>query len=67
MSAEQPAARDPSRSSWYVDDAFYADLVADFTDFAREDRAVADPAVRDRCSSWCRATRNASTRSRRCC
>lgn len=42
-------ARDPSRSSWYVDDAFYADLVAGFTDFAREDRAVADPAVRDRC------------------
>lgn len=42
-------ARDPSRSSWYVDDAFYADLVAGFTDFARDDRAVADPAVRDRC------------------
>ena len=42
-------ARDPSRSSWYVDDAFYADLVAGFTDFAREDRAVADPAVRDQC------------------
>lgn len=40
-------ARDPSRSSWYVDDAFYADLVAGFTEFAREDRAVADPAVRD--------------------
>jgi benzoate/toluate 1,2-dioxygenase beta subunit len=43
------ADRHPSRSSWYVDDAFYADLVAGFTDFAREDRAVADPAVRDRC------------------
>jgi benzoate/toluate 1,2-dioxygenase beta subunit len=42
-------ARDPSRSSWYVDDAFYADLVAGFTDFARDDRAVADPTVRDRC------------------
>lgn len=40
-------ARDPSRSSWYVDDAFYAELVAGFTEFAREDRAVADPAVRD--------------------
>lgn len=43
------AERHPSRSSWYVDDAFYADLVAGFADFAREDRAVADPAVRDRC------------------
>jgi benzoate/toluate 1,2-dioxygenase beta subunit len=42
-------ARDPSRSSWYVDDAFYADLVAGFTGFAREDRAVSDPAVRDQC------------------
>jgi benzoate/toluate 1,2-dioxygenase beta subunit len=42
-------ARDASRSSWYVDDAFYADLVAGFADFARDDRAVADPAVRDRC------------------
>lgn len=42
-------ARDPSRSSWYVDDAFYAALVAGFADFQREDRAIADPAVRDRC------------------
>ncbi len=41
--------RDPSRSSWYVDDAFYADLVAGFADFARADREIADPAVRDRC------------------
>jgi benzoate/toluate 1,2-dioxygenase beta subunit len=43
------AERNPSRASWYVDDAFYADLVAGFADFAREDRAIADPAVRDRC------------------
>ncbi len=42
-------AHDPSRSSWYVDDAFYAGLVADFTDFARAERAIADPAVRDQC------------------
>lgn len=42
------AAHDPSRSSWYVDDAFYADLVAGFAGFARDDRAIADPAVRDR-------------------
>lgn len=43
------AERDPSRTSWYVDDAFYADLVAGFADFARTDREIADPAVRDRC------------------
>jgi benzoate/toluate 1,2-dioxygenase beta subunit len=43
------AERDPSRSSWYVDDAFYADLVAGFADFASANREVADPAVRDRC------------------
>jgi len=43
------AERHPSRSSWYVDDAFYADLVAGFTDFARDERAIGDPAVRDRC------------------
>ena len=43
------AERHPSRSSWYVDDAFYADLVAGFANFAREDRAIGDPAVRDRC------------------
>jgi benzoate/toluate 1,2-dioxygenase beta subunit len=49
VSTEQSTARDPSRSSWYVDDAFYAELVAGFADFQREDRAIADPAVRDRC------------------
>jgi benzoate/toluate 1,2-dioxygenase beta subunit len=49
VSAGDPAARDPSRSSWYVDGAFYADLVAGFTDFARDDRAIADAGVRDRC------------------
>lgn len=39
---------DPARSSWYVDDAFYETLLADFTAFDRDDREVADPAVRDR-------------------
>jgi benzoate/toluate 1,2-dioxygenase beta subunit len=43
------SARDPSRSSWYVDDGLYRDLVERFTGFAREDRAVHDPAVRERC------------------
>jgi benzoate/toluate 1,2-dioxygenase beta subunit len=40
---------DPARESWYVGDAFYRDLAAAFTGWAREERAVADPAVRDRC------------------
>jgi benzoate/toluate 1,2-dioxygenase beta subunit len=42
-------ARDPSRTSWYVGDAFYRDLAAAFTDWAREDRLIDDPVVRDRC------------------
>jgi 3-phenylpropionate/cinnamic acid dioxygenase small subunit len=41
--------RDPARESWYVGDAFYRDLAAAFTDWAREDLAVADPVLRDRC------------------
>ena len=41
--------RDPARESWYVGDAFYRDLAAAFTDWAREDKAVGDPGVRDRC------------------
>ena len=49
MNAKPSAARDPSRASWYVDDAFYAGLVAGFTDFTRADCEIADPAVRDRC------------------
>jgi benzoate/toluate 1,2-dioxygenase beta subunit len=40
---------DPSRESWYVGDAFYRDLAAAFTDWAREEKAVADPGLRDRC------------------
>lgn len=42
-------ARDPSRSSWYVDDGFYQALVEGFAGFAREDRAVGDPAVVEAC------------------
>lgn len=41
--------RDPARESWYVGDAFYRELAAAFTDWARDDRAIADPALRDRC------------------
>lgn len=40
---------DPSRESWYVGDAFYRDLAAAFTDWAREEMVVADPDLRDRC------------------
>src|SRR5437667_53094 len=43
----QPA-HDPSRSSYYVTDAFYRELVECFTDWQRDQLAVADPAERDR-------------------
>ena len=43
------SGRDPARESWYVGDAFYRDLAAAFTDWAREDKAVSDAGVRDRC------------------
>ncbi len=38
---------DPSRSSYYVSDALYQRLIESFADWQREERAVADPAVRD--------------------
>jgi benzoate/toluate 1,2-dioxygenase beta subunit len=41
-------AQDPSRSSYYVSDAFYRDLVAHFTDWQRDELAVADPVERER-------------------
>jgi benzoate/toluate 1,2-dioxygenase beta subunit len=44
-------ATDPSRVSRYVDDEFYRRLVADFSDWQRDDLEVADPAVRDRCQA----------------
>ena len=43
----QPA-HDPSSSSYYVTDAFYRDLVAQFADWQRDDLTVADLAQRDR-------------------
>ena len=42
-----PAPLDPSRSSYYVDDALYRDLIANFSDWQDDARAVADVAVRD--------------------
>jgi benzoate/toluate 1,2-dioxygenase beta subunit len=42
----QPAS-DPSRTSHYVSDALYRELIANFSDWQRDERTVADPAVRD--------------------
>jgi len=45
---DTPAVLDPSRSSYYVDDALYRRLIADFSDWQDDQRAVGDLAVRDR-------------------
>jgi 3-phenylpropionate/cinnamic acid dioxygenase small subunit len=42
-----PLPPDPSRSSYYVNDEFYGALIADFTGWQDDARAVADVAVRD--------------------
>jgi benzoate/toluate 1,2-dioxygenase beta subunit len=42
------SVQDPSRSSYYVTDAFYRDLIANFTDWQRDERAVDDPVERER-------------------
>jgi benzoate/toluate 1,2-dioxygenase beta subunit len=42
------AQTDPSRHSYYVTDAFYRELIANFTGWQDDARAVADPAERDR-------------------
>jgi benzoate/toluate 1,2-dioxygenase beta subunit len=42
-----PKPPDPSRNSYYVSDALYRDLVADFTDWQDDARAVTDGATRD--------------------
>jgi benzoate/toluate 1,2-dioxygenase beta subunit len=39
---------DPSLTSYYVNERLYQRLVDDFTDWQRDDLAVADPAERDR-------------------
>jgi 3-phenylpropionate/cinnamic acid dioxygenase small subunit len=41
------AALDPSRSSHYVTDALYRELIENFANWQDDARAVADPAVRD--------------------
>jgi len=45
VNAPQPL--DPSRSSYYVSDTLYRELVADFTGWQDDARAVTEPAVRD--------------------
>ena len=40
--------RDPSLSSYYVNDALYRELVESFSNWQRDDRAITDPAERDR-------------------
>ena len=49
MNAPKPAPKppDPSRSSYYISDTLYRDLIADFTDWQDDARAVTDPAIRD--------------------
>jgi 3-phenylpropionate/cinnamic acid dioxygenase small subunit len=49
MDAPAPASSppDPSRSSYYVSDAFYRELIANFADWQDDARAVGDPAIRD--------------------
>jgi 3-phenylpropionate/cinnamic acid dioxygenase small subunit len=42
-----PAPLDPSRSSYYVSDALYRALIADFSDWQDDERIIADIAVRD--------------------
>jgi len=42
-----PPAPDPSRSSYYVSDALYRELIANFSDWQDDARAVTDAGVRD--------------------
>lgn len=45
--AATAANDDPSRRSYYVNDALYRQLIANFSDWQDDARAIADPAVRD--------------------
>src|SRR5215813_6824206 len=40
-------APDPSRTSHYVTDAFYRELIENFADWQRDEAAIADPSIRD--------------------
>ncbi|HJX19944.1 MAG TPA: aromatic-ring-hydroxylating dioxygenase subunit beta [Steroidobacteraceae bacterium] len=41
------AGPNPSRSSYYVDDALYRELIANFSDWQDDERAITDAATRD--------------------
>lgn len=41
------AKHEASRRSYYVSDALYAELIADFTDWQTDERLIGDPAERD--------------------
>ena len=43
-----PAKQDPSRTSYYVSDALYRELIEAFSDWQRDELVVEDPRVRDR-------------------
>jgi 3-phenylpropionate/cinnamic acid dioxygenase small subunit len=45
MNAQAPF--DPSRSSYYVDDALYRELIANFTDWQEDASAISDVAIRE--------------------
>jgi benzoate/toluate 1,2-dioxygenase beta subunit len=44
----QPLAHDPHKTSHYISDQLYRDVIAMFTDWQGDDRLVADPAERER-------------------
>jgi benzoate/toluate 1,2-dioxygenase beta subunit len=46
---KQTNVKDPSRTSYYVTDAFYQELVESFSNWQRDDLAIANPGVRDTC------------------
>ena len=41
------ANQDPSRFSYYMTDAFYCEMISDFSDWQTDDRVVGDTAERD--------------------
>ena len=47
MTIETPLAPNPSRTSLYVNDALYTRVIAQFADWQRDDRAIADLPIRD--------------------
>ncbi|MDB5601026.1 MAG: aromatic-ring-hydroxylating dioxygenase beta subunit [Xanthobacteraceae bacterium] len=44
----QPLTHDPHKTSHYISDELYRDVIAMFTDWQGDDRLVADPAERER-------------------